>query len=72
MSILDGAYWEKEMKPATNADHIRQMTDEELAIFLSDVTSNAIVILGIGSREKSKSAFDWYTWLTNPAEEGEG
>lgn len=31
MSILDGAYWEREMKPKTNADCIRSMTDEELA-----------------------------------------
>ena len=53
MSILDGAYWEKEMKPVTNADRIRAMTDEELATFLSDATSNAMIVLEKGSRRKS-------------------
>lgn len=35
MSILDGAYWEKEMHKKTNADRIRSMTDEELAGWLA-------------------------------------
>ena len=57
------------MKSITNADRIRQMTDKELAIFLSDVTSNAVIVLEIGSKGKSKSAFDWYTWLKSLTEE---
>lgn len=36
MSILDGVYWEKEMHKKTNADRIRSMTDEELAMWLTD------------------------------------
>lgn len=54
----------------TNADRIRAMSDEELAVFLLEATSNAIVVLGIGSNGKSKNAFDWYEWLKAPAEEG--
>ena len=49
--------------PKTNADRIRSMSDEELAAFLLEATSNAIVVLGIGSNGKSKNAFDWYEWL---------
>lgn len=37
MSILDGAYWEREMKKKTHADKLRAMTDEELAMLLDDV-----------------------------------
>lgn len=36
MSILDGAYWEKEMYKKTNADRIRVTSDEELAQMFSD------------------------------------
>lgn len=57
------------MKSITNADRIRQMTDKELAIFLSDATSNAMIVLEVGSKGKSKSVFDWYTWLTSFMEE---
>lgn len=53
----------------TNYDLIISKNPGELAIFLSDATSNAMVVLEIGSRRKSQSAFDWYTWLTSPAEE---
>lgn len=56
-------------KPTTNADKIRAMSDEELAVFLSETTSNAIVVLGIGSNGKSKNAFDWYEWLKEEVSE---
>lgn len=52
-----------DFRPMTNADRIRAMSDEELSVFLSETTSNAIVVLGIGSNGKSKNAFDWYEWL---------
>lgn len=55
-------------KPITNADKIRAMTDAELATFLSEATSNATVVLGIGSGKRSKSAFDWYDWLKQEAQ----
>lgn len=58
-----------EGKPKTNADRIRSMSDEELAVFLSETTSNAIVVLGIGSNGKSKNAFDWYEWLKEEVSE---
>ncbi len=64
----DGMRLFDERKPQTNADRIRAMTDEDLATFLSEATSNAIVILGIGSGKRSKSAFDWYGWLKAPVE----
>lgn len=53
----------------TNADRIRSMTDGELAVFLSETTSNTIVVLGIGSNGKSKNAFDWYEWLKEEVSE---
>lgn len=59
----------KSCKPMTNADRIRTMTDEELAIFLSDVTSNAMIVLEIDSKRKSQSTFDWYTWVKSSVEE---
>lgn len=57
--------------PMTNYDRLISKTPGELAVFLSEATSNAIVVLGIGRNEKSKTAFDWYEWLKAPAEEGE-
>lgn len=55
-------------KTITNADRIRAMTDKELAMFLTESTSNALLVLGIGCREKSKSAFDWLDWLRQEAD----
>lgn len=54
----------------TNGDQIRSMTDGELAVFLSEITSNAIVVLEIGSNGKSKNAFDWYEWLKEEVKDG--
>lgn len=47
----------------TNADYIRAMTDEELAEWIYDVTTNALSILQIGSDMPMQSYFGWLSWL---------
>ena len=44
-AALDSGYWEsgKDTNVPTNADHIRSMTDEELAEFLDDSNSQGCV-----------------------------
>ena len=46
--------------PITNADRIRTMSDEELAVFLSAVKFR---------RETPLNVPDFYDWLQQPAEE---
>jgi hypothetical protein len=50
----------KRRKPMTNADRIRDMTDEELAVFLRDVEYDV---------EQYPFVQDWDKWLKQPAEE---
>ena len=61
MSILDGLYWENEMKPKTNLDKLRQMNDKDLARWL---TSIEIKIL---QKQPELEPFqiykDWLNWL---------
>jgi hypothetical protein len=46
-------------KPQTNADRIRAMSDEELAVFLRDVEYDV---------EQYPFVQDWDKWLKQPAE----
>ena len=55
-------------KPATNADRIRSMTDEELAMWINDITTNALSVLALGSNKQTKSIFHWLDWLTQKIE----
>lgn len=50
-------------KPITNADYIRSMSDEELAMWINDITTNALSILALGSDKQTKSIFHWLDWL---------
>lgn len=67
MSILDGAYWEKEMRKKTNADRIRAMTDEELACFCYRITTDAMSVLQIGNNRQTQSCLGWLDWLKQEA-----
>ena len=51
--------------PKTNADRIRSMTDEELAVKMSGLESFALTCGGGWPPEK------WLDWLQQEAEEGE-
>lgn len=50
-------------KLQTNADYIRAMSDEELAIWINDITTNALSVLALGSDRQTKSIFYWLDWL---------
>lgn len=50
-------------KPLTNADRIRAMTDEELAMWINDITTNALSVLTLGSDKQTKTIFYWLDWL---------
>ena len=52
----------------TNADRIRQMSDEELAMWINDMTTNAFSVLTLGSDKPTKSIFYWLNWLEQEAE----
>lgn len=54
------------MPPITNADRIRTMSDEELAVFLSAVKFRRETPLNIPDFLYIKDAYDW---LQQPAEE---
>ena len=49
-------------KVQTNADRIRAMNDEELAVFLEQTQAD------VAFNNKSKYAFEWERWLKQPAE----
>ena len=49
------------MTPATNADHIRSMTDEELAVWMAECNA-----YGEGA-----IASQWMPWLKQPYKEGQ-
>ena len=50
-------------KPKTNADRIRAMSNKELAMWINDVTTNALSVLALGSNKQTKSIFHWLDWL---------
>lgn len=58
----------EDFKPITNADRIRSMTDEELAMWINDVTTNALSVLALGSNKQTKTIFYWLDWLRKEAE----
>lgn len=51
----------------TNADRIRAMTDEELAMWINDLTTNALSVLALGSNKQTKTISHWYDWLRKNA-----
>ena len=59
---------QRKVKPKTNSDRIRAMTDEQLAIFLGDV--------GCCNPNPCKPGMYcgrcWFNWLKAPVEDGEG
>lgn len=57
-------YWEA----PTNADHIRSMTDEELAMYLGGLFQD-LYEDGVGY---SMHPWRWLEWLKQPHKEGEG
>ena len=52
----------KTEKVKTNADRIRAMSDEDLAVFLERTQAD------VAFNNKSKYAFEWEKWLKQPAE----
>lgn len=71
IKITDDLYeqWDCEWrKPKTNGDRIRAMTDEELAMWINDVTTNALSVLALGSNKQTKTIFYWLDWLKQEAE----
>ena len=52
----------------TNADRIRSMSDKELAMWINDVTTNALSVLALGSNKQTKTLFYWLNWLKQEAE----
>ena len=70
-------YWKTNAKKCpyfnrqTNADHIRSMSDEELAEFIENIKDRAAFCKAIGNN----AAFEKLCsgeWLKQPAEEGNG
>lgn len=55
-------------KLQTNADYIRAMSDEELAMWINDITTNALSVLALGSNRQTKSIFHWLNWLKQRVE----
>lgn len=58
----DGEHGCVEFEAFTNADRIRAMSDEELAVFLEQTQAD------VAFNNKSKYAFEWEKWLKQPAE----
>lgn len=60
-----------ETAPWTNADAIRDMTDEELAEFITGVEAEAIrragLFITVGDIQRGKES--WLDWLQQPATE---
>lgn len=55
-------------KLQTNADYIRAMSDEELAMWINNITTNALSVLTLGSDRQTKSIFYWLNWLKQRVE----
>jgi hypothetical protein len=52
-----------EFEPQTNADHIRSMSDEELAEWLTKITDDA------QTDARTKCDYQWGDWLKSEAKE---
>lgn len=67
--------WEKpEDKPQTNADHIKSMSDEDLADLLIQLCGNAnscddCSLYGQGMCPETQHEFEWLEWLQQPYKE---
>lgn len=59
-SCVECGLLRKNYKPMTNADRIRRMTDEEMAVFIRD----QIIDRNIGIPTET-----WLSWLKSPVEE---
>ena len=44
------------------------MSDEELAMWINDITTNALSVLALGSDKQTKSIFYWLNWLKQRVE----
>ena len=44
------------------------MSDEELAMWINDITTNALSVLTLGSDRQTKSIFYWLNWLKQRVE----
>lgn len=55
-------------KKPTNADRIRAMSDEELAEWIYQETTNAFNLLLLGNSKPTKSFFTWLDWLRKEVE----
>ena len=60
--------WFEHTQSKTNADRIRAMSDEELAMWINDVTTNALSVLALGSNKQTKTICYWLDWLKQEAE----
>ena len=56
-----------EARKISNADKIRAMSDEELAMWINDITTNALSVLALGSDKQTKTIFYWFNWLKKEA-----
>lgn len=63
--------WESEDKPQTNADHIRGMTDEELAQTLAAMCKNTVICDYCPLEPISHGSDEWIVWLQQPYKEKE-
>lgn len=58
-------------KPKTNADHIRKMTDEELAQTLAAMCKNTVICDYCPLEPISHGSDEWIVWLQQPYKEKE-
>lgn len=75
-SVYDNSGGEYREAPKTNGDHIRSMTDEELAAFLDAFcdssecrAENGAVCPLYASCASYEKGFDWNVWLKQPYKE---
>lgn len=66
MSILDGAYWEKEMERKTNSKKLREATDEEIAWMYAYRLASCYGCEASTMEDCAKCTLDW---LRQEAEE---
>lgn len=63
--IMDCEYFERKI---TNADKIRAMSDEELALYIHDIEATCIVI-GQADIGEALTVEEWLDWLKQEVEE---
>ena len=70
MSVLDGAYWEEEMRPKTHRDKLHAMSNEELAAYIvSRTISLPDGIMRDGYVPRYEFYQLWLDWLRQEVEE---